>query len=307
MYLNKFVTSLQIQKKDTPFINIYLMRDMGKMKESLDISLIITTYNNPEFLRLSLESILRQVILPSEVIIADDGSTEKTRILVQEYKKKLPIPLLHVWQPDEGFQAAKIRNIAIAVAHYDYIIQIDGDIIMEQHFVADHLYHRQKNTILQGSRVFITEKKTKRILENNYLPYLSFWDNGLRKKENMLRSRKLSSFLSTRYRNRYPIYYARGCNMSFYKEDFVKVNGYNNEFSGWGHEDSELTLRMLNAGCKKLYIKFHCVVFHLYHSERSRDNEMQNKKMMDEQVKMNSKYCRLGFNEILSTASSHLL
>ena len=275
------------------------------MKRTESVTLLISTYNNPLFLKLCLLSVMSQSILPTEVVIADDGSTEETYQLIQRMKTKLKIPIIHVWQEDQGFRAGTIRNIGIAAANGDYIIQIDGDIIIDKHFIADHLYHRKKNTLLQGSRVFITQNKTAKMIKDKDVN-LSFWSLGIKRRENALRSRFISTYLSTRYRNRYPVYYARGCNMSFWKKDLIAVNGYNDEFIGWGHEDSELTLRLLNNGCKKDYIKFHCVAYHLYHKEATRNHEKENKQKMDQQVAENKKWCNSGVNKFIETYADYI-
>src|SRR5690606_36112774 len=97
------------------------------------------TYNWPEALECCLLSVLKQKMLPGEVIIADDGSGEPTRQLINRFRQLCPVPLLHVWQPDEGFRLGKIRNKAIAAASGDYIIQTDGDIILHPLFIKDHM------------------------------------------------------------------------------------------------------------------------------------------------------------------------
>lgn len=275
------------------------------MGTSDTITLLISTYNNPDFLKLSVQSALRQTILPTEIVIADDGSTDETYKLIHELKSKSPVPILHVWQPDNGFRAGTIRNIAVAATTGEYIIQIDGDIIMEKHFIEDHLLHKKTDTLLQGSRVFISQTKTKKLVTGK-CNQLSLFSCGINRRENAVRSKIISTYLSTRYRNKYPIYYARGCNMSFYRKNFINVNGYNDAFTGWGHEDSELTLRMLNSGCKKDYIKFHCVAFHLYHKELSRNMEPANKILMDEQVASKTKWCEKGVNQYLSTFNNYI-
>lgn len=104
----------------------------------MTVSLIIATYNWPEALELSLMSALNQSQLPNEILVADDGSTEETKQLVEKYKAISKVRLLHVWQEDEGFRLAKIRNRAIAACTGDYVIQVDGDIIMHPDFVKDH-------------------------------------------------------------------------------------------------------------------------------------------------------------------------
>lgn len=276
------------------------------MKTEPAVSLIVSTYNNPAFLNLSLRSMFAQTVLPAETIIADDGSTDETRALVRRLRKESPVPLVHVRQADEGFRAGEIRNIAIAAARSAYIVQIDGDIFMDARFIEDHLFHRKPRTLLQGSRVFVSEKKTKELISQT-APRLSFFSGGLRKRENAIRSKKLSSFLSARYRNPYPTYYARGCNMSFWREDFVGVNGYNHDFTGWGHEDSELTLRLLNSGCAKRYIKFHCVAYHLYHKELSRSMEPANKALMDKQLALGITRCEQGVGRYLASYADYIL
>src|SRR5210317_1038932 len=95
-------------------------------------SLVTPTYNWPEALELLFLSIKNQTYLPNEVIIADDGSKENTKLLIQKFQKDFPVPLFHVWHEDNGYQKPSIMNKAIAMAKYDYIIGIDGDIIMHK-------------------------------------------------------------------------------------------------------------------------------------------------------------------------------
>ena len=96
----------------------------------MTVSLIISTYNSPKALDLCLMSVLQQSVLPDEVLIADDGSNEETRKIVEEFKKQSTVPVIHVWHEDNGFRLTVIRNKAIAKASMDYIIQIDGEIII---------------------------------------------------------------------------------------------------------------------------------------------------------------------------------
>ncbi len=102
-------------------------------------TLVTPTYNWPEALELLLLSLLRQTRLPDEIIIADDGSKEETKSVIDKYKEKFSVPLIHIWHEDKGNRKPAIMNKAIAQAKGDYIIEIDGDIIMEKHFVEDHL------------------------------------------------------------------------------------------------------------------------------------------------------------------------
>ena len=103
--------------------------------QKITSSLILATYNWKEALELVLMSVMRQSVKPFEVIIADDGSREDTKALIDEYRKKFDIPLIHVWHEDKGFRLSEIRNKAIKQARGNYIIQIDGDTILHKDFV----------------------------------------------------------------------------------------------------------------------------------------------------------------------------
>ncbi|MNL01796.1 hypothetical protein D3C87_1222790 [compost metagenome] len=112
---------------------------------------------------------------------------------------------------------------------------------------------------------------------------ISLFNPDIKRKENGLRILWLSKILQKKYRNRYPIYWARGANMSFWKEDLLLVNGYNENFSGWGDEDSELTLRLLNADKTKLYLKFAGIIYHIYHNEdASKAKSSKNRSLLEQ-------------------------
>lgn len=108
-------------------------------------TLLITTYNWPKALELVLYSVLHQHVMPDEVVIADDGSTEETKKLIDRYAEKMPVPVIWVWQEDKGFRRTSILNKAIAKATGDYIIQVDGDVVLSSHFVEDHIEMAQKD------------------------------------------------------------------------------------------------------------------------------------------------------------------
>ena len=194
-------------------------------------SLIVSTYNWPKALELVLKSILAQKRLPDEVIIADDGSTHSTTELVEKYKAILPIPLKHVWHPDIGFTRTLILNKAIREVTSNYIVQIDGDIILHPYFISDHIDFAERNCWVTGSRTLLDPKKSQEILSNKRTD-LSVFTKGITNHLNAIHSpflRKL--FFSTK---KLDIKKVRGCNMAYWKSDFEKVNGYNEDIIGWG-------------------------------------------------------------------------
>jgi glycosyltransferase involved in cell wall biosynthesis len=238
------------------------------------VSLIVSTYNRPDALNLCLQSIVRQSLLPGEVIIGDDGSKEETRDLIESFRKNFPVPLIHVWQEDKGFRLAMCRNKAVAASHYEYIIEIDGDLILHRDFVADHLYFSKKGYFLKGGRVNLTEKFTNHCCNEGKLPLLNLFSKGLLRRINALHCLPLSRYFSARYKkNRIA---GLGCNMSFWKEDYIQINGYDEFFEGWGGEDYDFASRMVNSGVKRLYLKFSGIVYHLWHNDLYMQNKEKN-------------------------------
>jgi glycosyltransferase involved in cell wall biosynthesis len=245
-------------------------------------SLLISTYNWPEALRLCLLSIKEQKTLPDEVIIADDGSTEATAKLIREFQQNFPVVIRHVWHEDEGFRLAAIRNKGIAVANGDYIIQIDGDLILHPHFVSDHLDLQKPGYFVTGSRVLLSEESTHLLIQHQSID-VKKWSSKKRNLFNGIRNKWIRRLLAKRYKTSGKhFFYVKGCNMAFWKKDLIKVNGYNETFTGWGREDSEIAIRLMNAGIKKQFIKMGGVCYHLYHPVASREMEQENVRMMTE-------------------------
>lgn len=259
------------------------------MKNFPSCSLIVSTYNWPEALELVLLSIKRQSYLPQEVIIADDGSREETRQLIERFAKDFPVPLVHVWHEDDGFRKSIILNKAVAKAKNDYIITIDGDIIIEKHFVEDHLALSELNTFVYGKRVKIKKDILPEIYKKKKINYGPF-ARGISKRGRAIRI----PVLAKRYKSsdfRYgPV---RGCNLSFWRNDFIKINGYNEEMTGWGKEDTELTHRFFNNGMLGKNVKFGAIGYHLHHNDTPRDRDVINtaiqQKTIDENIKTTDK------------------
>lgn len=238
-----------------------------KSDKRISVSLLISTYNSPKYLNLSVHSIFNQSVLPDEILIADDGSGEETRKLIEQLKRESPVPVRHVWHPDRGFRVGAIRNKAIHQAHGDYIIQIDGDIVVHPDFVADHIRFARRGSYVTGSRVVLTEDYTQHVFDTGNI-HISLFAKGLRHRLNGLRMPVLMPFM-TNYKSK-NLSYVRGCNMAFWREDLIKTNGYNEDFEGWGCEDCELAIRLTNNGIKKRFIKFGGIAFHLYHTKNTR-------------------------------------
>ncbi len=247
-------------------------------------SLVIATYNWPSALQKCLESVFRQTILPNEIIIGDDGSEEETTLMIEKISAQSPVPVKHIWQKDEGFQLAKIRNKTFAAASYEYIIQIDSDLILHPNFIADHLRFSKKNTFVCGARSLLNEAYSKEILSSTNIPVFSSSDKRIDKRYNCYRNLFLSCLQYLFQRGKNNTKYVLGCNMAFWKTDIVKVNGYNELFKGWGKEDNDLAIRLTNAGVGIRVLKFAGIIYHIYHKEASRNNLQENELLLQQTI-----------------------
>ncbi len=264
------------------------------MNVTSQVSLIITTYNNPAFLELVLKSINRQTVYPKEIIIADDGSTQETANLIKQYQSIFQIPLIHSWIPDKGFRVAKSRNMAIAKATAPYIIIIDGDIVVTPHFVQDHLSLMKKGQFVTGSRARLKEKATmQRVQSRN--ERIHIFSPGLTRRLVLLRI----PFMHHLIKGNAHIKNARSCHMAFWKTDFIQVNGFEENFEGWGFEDSEFVQRLFNIGLKRKNAKLLASAIHLYHPEKSTDNAERNHHLLEKTIAEKREKAQQGVDQYL--------
>ena len=265
------------------------------MKPLPKCSLVTPTYNWPEALELLLLSITKQRVLPDEVIVADDGSKEETRLLIERFQKSFPVPLIHIWHEDNGNQKPKIMNKAIAKAKYDYIIEIDGDIIMHPNFVEDHLNYAEKGVYLFGSRVNIQKNILETIFKDK-ITYFHFFSKGIKKRGRTLRIPFFMNFAKLHEKRSSKL---RGCNMSFWKEDFIKVNGFNEGLVGWGIDDSEMIQRLHNIGIRGKRLKNVGIAYHIYHKEQDKSHIEVNQIIERETTEKKITFIEKGINQYL--------
>ncbi|MBN1251132.1 MAG: glycosyltransferase family 2 protein [Bacteroidales bacterium] len=265
------------------------------MKAKVKTSLIITTYNWKEALKLTLDSVFMQNVLPDEIIIADDGSSSDTKDMIKEYAKKSQTPIIHSWQEDKGFRLAASRNRAIAISKYEYIIIIDGDIILHPKFIDDHIRLSEKEIYLQGSRVLLNEESSKKMLENQKFERPHIFSRKFKNRINFFYSPLLAKlFYKTKTNSHNGV---RGCNFSFFKSDIIKINGFNEDFNSWGREDSEFVERLFNIGVQRRNLKFRGVQYHLFHNEGKANSF--NDSILNKAINEKLKWCENGIDKHL--------
>jgi glycosyltransferase involved in cell wall biosynthesis len=228
------------------------------------LSLIIATYNWPAALAVVLASVQRQTARPGQVVIADDGSRPDTAAMVESWRARLDCELAHVWQEDSGYRLARSRNLAIAAASGDYVVSIDGDMVLHPRFIADHADCARPDCFIQGSRVRLPPEVTQRMLQSCD-PAVSAFIPGLDRRTYAMRSTLLSALTS---RARTSITAIQGCNQSYWKQHLIQANGFDERFTTWGYEDSELAARLMHLGIKRNYVRHRAIAFHLHHASR---------------------------------------
>lgn len=270
------------------------------------VSLVICTYNWKEALALVLKSVAAQSRLPDEVIVADDGSREDTARMLAELAQDFPVPLRHVWQPDEGFRRARALNRAFAAARGDYVIQLDGDMLLHPEFIADHLALARPGRFLQGTRIRTTAAEAKRLLDGGEPRFGWFVDAYYRDDNDRgtyhygRRHHSVRALWLARIKARasgHPM----GCNVSFWRDDLVRVNGYDERMVGYGSEDLELDARLRHAGLRRSQIKFAALTLHLEHGSSGladpADPELPNNKLLAQTRREGRTRAELGLSQ----------
>jgi glycosyltransferase involved in cell wall biosynthesis len=258
------------------------------MQEAPFISLVISTYNRPDALAAVVEGCFAQSDRHFEIIIADDGSSATTQQCVEALKARSPVPMQHIWQADDGFRLAAARNRGTLAARGEYLVFLDGDCIPQRDFIAQHRKLAQRGYMVTGSRVLLSEAFTARVLSEHIdLPGASGLQKfGYRLQGHMNKVLQLLLRLPDigRAKHRFSWRRIKGCNLGMWRSDLDTINGFDESFKGWGHEDSDLVVRMFNAGVMRKDGAFATEVFHLWHREAKRDQATSNRHLVLERA-----------------------
>jgi len=258
------------------------------------ISLIISTYERPGPLEQVLQGVRRQSEMPLEILIADDGSGPATRALISQWQARLAAPLRHLWQPDQGFRKTLILNQAVAAAKGDYIVLLDGDCVPHAKFIADHGTLAEKNFWVQGRRCFVREKFAP-AFSAAATPVCQWMLAG--RITGLAKAVHLPFPLVRRNTGQRGII---GCNMGFWREDLLAVNGFDEEYTGWGKEDSDLGTRLYHLGRPRKFVHGRAIVYHLNHPALSRANFQAGAQRLAETIRSGKIRCERGIAQYLS-------
>jgi glycosyltransferase involved in cell wall biosynthesis len=254
------------------------------------VSIVVLTYNRSDALLVVLSALALQCTADDEVVIADDGSNpEQVAGMSAGLARIRPLfacPVRHVWHPDCGFTASRARNLGAVASRGEYLIFLDGDCVPHPHFLAQHRLLMAQGAFVNGSRVLLSPALTQQVLASAVsLQQQTLWDwlryrlQGHANKWLWLlgvRYVPAAWLAGKRIVSRFVWKGIRSCNLGVWRKDFEAVNGFDEVFAGWGHEDADLVLRLHHAGVVRKNGFWATEVWHLHHPENTRLNAQAN-------------------------------
>jgi glycosyltransferase involved in cell wall biosynthesis len=269
----------------------------------MKIAVIPATYNRPDALAALFEGYLAQDYASFEIVVADDGSGPETKEVIRRYNARAHFRIDHVWQENKGYRAAAIRNQAVARSDADYIIYTDQDCVPLPDFLSRHARLAEPGWFVSGNRVNTTQAFCERILAEK-LPVhtwtLRHWlQRRLRGEIN--RVHPLLQLPDGHHRKLNPRRGkgAKTSNLAVWKRDLITVNGMDEEYAGWGLEDSDLAIRLIRSGVLHKNGRYACPLIHLWHRIQDRGRLPENEKRFEELLSSSRIGARVGLAQYL--------
>lgn len=270
------------------------------------ISVVITTYNRSDALAAVLHGLSLQDDQGFEVVIADDGSKPEHVHAIHEAALRSGLRIAHMWHPDVGFTASQVRNRGVSVACGDYIVLMDGDCVPEVDFIRRHRQLQEQQCFVNGSRVMLSPALTEAVVRGQTAICgrgAVFW-LGQRLRGHASKITGLLRLPDMPWRKHKPFVWRgiRSCNFGVWRTDYEAVNGFDESFVGWGHEDADFVLRLHHAGLTRKNGFCATEVFHLWHKESSRAQESENAQRVRDRVGTGQVQATLGYKQSLGGA-----
>lgn len=271
--------------------------------ENIRVSVIVPVYNRLEHLRALFICLLNQKVQPYELIITDDGSTEKILDYIGDLIEEAKFKVKHIYQDDKGFRKTRALNNAVKESEGEYLIFCDQDLIFPDDYIEKILKNARKGEYLMG-RAHNTELEEKNIIlkKLSETKKYSLIETIVPHKysEDMIHQYKLDKkrrILQRLYLNKRGIRLA-GMSYALFKEDYFRVNGYDEKYQGWGYEDDDFGNRLCVAGVKSRELKTDMIQLHLYHpfdpSKKKSLNEEYYYERKKEIFKNKDYFCKYG-------------
>ena len=236
----------------------------------MKLSVITTIYNRPEHLRLLTVALRAQTRVPDELIVADDGSDAATVAALARFLPACGIPAQVVRQEKDGYRLAAARNLAIRAATGDYLLFLDCDIVPLPDAVAVHERLAERRRLLCGHRALLDETATQALFAALPAPAAADWEVAWSVADQTELEEAARLFAHHAALRRWHLARAHkpkliGCHFSLFREDAERVNGFDENFVGWGYEDDDFARRLYKAGVEPLSVIRAARALHLWH------------------------------------------
>jgi glycosyltransferase involved in cell wall biosynthesis len=234
-------------------------------------SVIVSTYNEPECLCMVLTALKRQTVLPAEVLVADDGSPASTLDALSKIAGELPFRLVHVRQPHAGFRLARSRNNAIHQAKGQFIAFLDQDTLPHRLWLERYLKRLRPGLVCTGYVLRLSEQagaelNREAVAKGEFERWHT--ESAFDRLERMQRKYLFYTVcrrLGLGVKGRPAIAFG---NAAICRDDLIKVNGFDEEYIGWGQEDDDLGWRLYFAGLRPVPLVNQALVSHIHHAPR---------------------------------------
>lgn len=264
------------------------------------VAVIVSTYNAPEFLRLTMNGYAHQTDRNFSIYVADDGSGPDIAAVVNAFRTESDISVHHIWHEDKGYRRAQIINRAIAQVKEPYILLTDADCVPFPEMIATHKSMAEKGMFIRGSRILLSEEVTRQLCgQGEWHPSMPLWQWALWRLQGRI-NRLLPLLLpigTSEPSQKLPG--IRGCHFAFWKNDIFSINGFDGSYEGWGREDSDLAARFFHAGIRRKNLHG-MPVLHLWHTEASRGQLAENDALLQECLDTRRTRACMGIEELTS-------
>jgi len=265
-----------------------------------DVAVVISAYNRPRALDLVLDGFSRQRLRPRQILVGDDGSGEATRAVIAAWQGR-GLPVEHCWHEDRGYRKSVIMNQTLRRVIAPVCVFTDGDCIPLPGFVADHVSYSEPGHVLAGPRILTDQHLTGKLESGADSCFGRGWAWWLQQRiaGHINRLLPLVHLPDGRWRKKKPHKWelVRGCNFSVATEDVWRAGGFEENLYGWGPDDSDLAVRMINAGIRVKSLRCAAPVLHLWHQEASRVTLEQNRAYLASALAENRTRAVAGFSD----------
>jgi len=244
------------------------------------IGVIISTYNNIPDLNLVIEGYRAQTDLNFILYIADDGSTSETANFLAKKQTNFPVPIKHIWHNDNGFRLSAIRNRAIIESKTSYLIITDGDCIPLPNMIAAHRKNATMGSFVTGGRLLLSQQLSNQLRHQAWAIHLeskfTLIKRVLKGEINRITPIISPVFLGNSTTQSHGI---RGCHLAFWRNDLIRVGGFDEIYQGWGREDSDIAARLFHLGITRKNLRG-IPLLHLWHLEAKRSELNHNDQLL---------------------------